>query len=471
MRDPRRLWPAVVLALLVCPSALFAQQVELARKDNKTLVVSQPKGVSAGQQLTVLCDGFNCSEIQARVDLSQTVLSPLNPGTETSGQRGFEIPEAKPGSKVQIWACGGAAAAACMSGTPLAEIPYGAAEGGGKEPSRDAVRAFCAAVGALQVNEIRSRRGGNNDFTVVVFDGTGPCYLSRQFGAEGDPIAVGFVSATPDTVSLDLDPCSTLAAAPKVLISADVSTLTIQSRTAGELRAEWFPPLRRCFGTAAGIKLSVTKEGKPEATALAYTLKQFDRYRATLQIGVAASDLHQQTFGLRKDGEVNRIIETSADERGPEYVAALVLYGFPNYFFRRSAQAPCFYQHTNTKTEKSDARVCGPETKEPAQRENYFGRDPVNENSVADRIGLLVGAGMNQPGRRFLLGGSFEIVTGINVFLTREFVRLPELDEVSVGDEFVGEASTIPIRDHWRQAWTAGVSLDARYALALFGRK
>ena len=72
----------------------------------------------------------------------------------------------------------------------------------------------------------------------------------------------------------------------------------------------WFPPLRRCFGTAAGLKLSVTKEGQSQATALAYTLKQFDRYRATLQIGVAASDLHQQTFGLRQDGTVKHIIET-----------------------------------------------------------------------------------------------------------------------------------------------------------------
>ena len=82
-----------------------------------------------------------------------------------------------------------------------------------------------------------------------------------------------------------------------------------------------------------------------------------------------------------------------------------------------------------------------------------------------------MGAGLNQPGRRFLVGGSFELMTGVNVFLTREFVRTSELEGVAVGDVFAGEASTIPKRDHWRQAWTGGVSLDARYALALFGKK
>jgi hypothetical protein len=473
MGHPRRLWSTVVLAVLLSHSPLLAQTLQLQRQggEKTTTVVSRPEQpLAANQTLTVICDGFDCIEIQGRVvlpDGKQTVseLTPSNADPSKLGQRNFRLPEAKEGSKAQIWACAaGIPVATCKSGPPLVEIGYGTGVRVAVEPPRNDVIEFCATVGALQVNEIRSRRGGNQDFTVVVFDSTGPCYLSRQFGAEGDPIAIGFVSATVDTVSLDLDPCSTLAAAPKVLISADVSSLTFQSRTAGELRAEWFPPLRQCFGTAAGLKLSVTKEGRTQATALAYTLKQFDRYRATLQIGVAASELHQQTFGLRQDGSVKRIIETSADERGPEYIAALVLYGVPNYFVRRSAQAPCFYENPKQ-------RNCPPNTKEPSQKENYFGRDPVNDNGVADRIGFLFAAGMNQPGRRFLIGGSFEIVTGINVFLTREFVRLPELEGVAVGDVFAGEAAALPIRDHWRQAWTAGVSLDARYALALFGRK
>jgi hypothetical protein len=313
------------------------------------------------------------------------------------------------------------------------------------------------------VNEILSRRGGRHDFTVIIFDETGPCFLSRQFGAEGDPIAIGYVSAAGETVSLDLDPCNTLAATPKVLIGADLASITLQADVEGRLRAEWFPPLRRCFGTGAGVKLAVTK-GAGQPKQISYTLKQFERYRATLQLGVTFSELHQQTFSLRQDGAVKRIIETSADERGPEYVAALVLYGIPRYFARRSVLPPCFY-------ENEKRRACASNTKGPPERENYFGRDPVNENGIVDRIGLLFGAGLNQPGRRFLVGGSFELVTGVNLLVTSEFVRLPELEGVAVGDVFAGEAATLPIRDHWRQAWSFGVALDARYAVAVFTRK
>jgi hypothetical protein len=66
---------------------------------------------------------------------------------------------------------------------------------------------------------------------------------------------------------------------------------------------------------------------------------------------------------------------------------------------------------------------------------------------------------------------SLEVLTGVKLVVSREFVRLPELKGVAVGDTFVGDAATIPTGDHWREAWTAGLSIDARYALALFGRK
>jgi hypothetical protein len=221
--------------------------------------------------------------------------------------------------------------------------------------------------------------------------------------------------------------------------------------------------MRRCFGTEAGIKLSVTVDQTTKE--LAYPLKQFERYRATLQVGVGFSELHQQTFGLRQDGDVQRIYQTSETERGPEYVATVVLYGVPHYFTRRSVRTPCVFENLKK-------RVCPPAgMADVPVRENYFGRDPVNDNSALDRIGLMFGAGLSQPGRRFLIGGSFELLTGVNLFLTREFVRSPELEGVAVGDIFAGDPGDIPIGDHWRQAWTAGVSLDLRYAVSLFGRK
>jgi hypothetical protein len=459
-----RLSVAIVLAMA---SAAYAQKenvLELRRTGDKTEVVSGLDRVGPNELLRVRCLNFSCAEIQAGIDTLGSTLTPKEGAApETAKEKVFSLPEgAAKGSKVQMRACpSGTSSAECLKTTPILEIAFGQGDTS-EAPDRRTTMEFCSEVGTKQVSELIGKRG-REDFTVVVFDETGPCYLSRQFGAEGDPIAVGFVSSPGPTVSLDLDPCNTLAAAPKVLVSADVSSLQIQSRVTGQvLVAEWFPPLRRCFGTSAGIKLSVTPPGQA-AKPLAYTLKQFERYRATLQIGVAASELHQQTFGLRPDGNAKRIIETSEDERGPEYVGSVVLYAIPRYFARRRVQAPCFYHTPNR-------RECQ-EKMPPPEGESYYGRDPVNDNGIADRVGLLFGAGLSQPGRRFLVGGSFEVIVGVNVFLTREFVRLPELEGVAVDDVFAGEAATIPIRDHWRQAWTAGVSLDARYALALFGRK
>jgi hypothetical protein len=457
-------WFVVVGATVsTCTSVAYAQQLQLSRANNTTTVVPPaPTSVMAGGKLTVLCDGLDCADVHAQVDTG-TVLTPTQ---SEKGQRVFAVmPSVRPGASVVVTDCTGLAPASCATAKPVITIPITTKEATapGQGPSRAQVLEFCSNVGSLQVNEILSRREGRQDFTVILFDETGPCFLSRQFGGEGDPIAIGYVSATGDTVSLDLDPCSTLAATPKILIGADLASITLQADEQRRLRTEWFSPLRRCFGTAAGIKLAVTKDGG-QPKPLSYTLKQFERYRATLQLGVTWSELHQQTFSLRQDGAVKRIIETSADERGPEYVAAIVLYGIPRYFARRSVLPPCFF-------ENEKRRLCASNTQGPPERENYFGRDPVNENGIVDRIGLLFGAGLNQPGRRFLVGGSFELVTGVNLLVTSEFVRLPELEGVAVGDVFAGEASTLPIRDHWRQAWSFGLALDARYAVALFTKK
>jgi hypothetical protein len=350
------------------------------------------------------------------------------------------------------------------NGTTVIEIGVRAGNGALVASDRNAVVSACNAAGTARASEIAGLRGGRSDFTVVLFDDAGPCYLSRQFGAEGDPIAIGFVATSDVAVSLDLDPCGIPSATPKVLTSADISSVTLLAAEQPQIR--WFPPLRRCFGAAAGIRLTVGSGEK--ARTLAYTLKQFERYRATLQLGVAASELHQRGFALRTAGATRRIFETSPEERGPEYVASVVIYGVPRYFARRPVRDPRFADRGAglVGTAAGQAAAAG-----EAYREPYWGRDPVNDNGVMDRIGLLLGAGINQPGRRFLVGGSLELLTGVNVFFAREFVRTPELEGVAVGDEFSGEAAALPLRDHWRMAWTGGISIDARYALALFGRK
>jgi hypothetical protein len=429
-----------------------------------------PESIAPRDSLNVICGmGVACTQVRAIVDssgleLTRTVIA--------DNQVGFTLPDGiPPSAKVEVRLCEGALTAACLKTDAVALIRIAAAESEGTQSVETAkqVRVACDQIGASQTNELARVRGQYN-FTVILFDASGVCYLNRQFGSEGDPIAIGFVSTNSASVSLDLDPCSTLAAAPKVLISGDVSALDLKAAEEPAKRvpqAQWFPPLRRCFGSAAGVKLTVdTGDGKIKA--LAYTIKQFERYRATLQIGIAASKLHQQTFGLRPDGAIKKIIETSAEERGPEYIASVVFYGVAHYFKRPAVTSAPIVEQVAGPTRRV---VAAPGAWKTPGREAYFGRDPVNESSALDRIGLVMGTGLNQPGRRFHVGGSFELLTGVNAFLTREFVRSPELEGYAVGDEFTGEAVAIPVRDHWRYRWSAGIALDARYALALFTRK
>ena len=470
----RRAWRAIAVtcagmaATGVANAYAETKTLELRGNGTTATVSSQPESLAAKDTLSVVCAaGVNCLDVRASLGAA-TVLDPSASPAATATQVAFTVPDAvKAGTMVQVRVCAAPTTpAACMKTPAIAQIAVGASAGSRAlvASDRHTVLAACNAAGTARAREIAGLRGGRSDFTVILFDETGPCYLSRQFGAEGDPIAVGFVSTSDVAVSVDLDPCGVPSATPKVLISADISSLTLLAAEEPDVR--WFPPLRRCFGPAAGIKLTVGSGDK--ARTLAYTLKQFERYRATLQLGVAASELHQRGFALRTAGTTKRIFETTPEERGPEYVASVVIYGVPHYFARRSVRDPSFADR--------GAGIAGTVTGHAASageayREPYWGRDPVNDNGVMDRIGLLLGAGINQPGRRFLVGGSLELLTGVNAFFAREFVRTPELEGVAVGDEFTGEAAALPLRDHWRMAWTGGISIDARYALALFGRK
>jgi hypothetical protein len=203
------------------------------------------------------------------------------------------------------------------------------------------------------------------------------------------------------------------------------------------------------------VQLHLDKTGREKFVST--TITQYERYRATLQVGAVFTERHIQSFGLRTEGGKKFLVETGPDEqRGPEYVASVVIYGLPNYLRRRRVLDPSFVPGASTAG---------------ARKDPYYGRDPVNENGAMDRFGALMGVGLSQPGRRLVLGATFELVTGVNLFGAHEFVRQTFLNDAEVGDEFVGEAKDISLREGWENGWSFGISFDARYAVALFGKK
>ena len=308
----------------------------------------------------------------------------------------------------------------------------------------------CAIAGAEATLQARAARR-QSDFTVVLLNDLGVCYASRHFSTEGDPLYIGYARQDRSVAGLEFEKCEAASAIPKVLIGGEVAG--IKPESLGPLEVQWFTPAAQCFGTS--VQFHLNKAGKPKFASA--TITQYERYRATLQVGAVFSERHIESFGLRTEGDKKFLVSNGpGNGRGPEYVASVVVYGIPHYLRRRKVADPPFLAGAATA---------------PARKDPYFGRDPVNESSVADRVGALMGVGMSQPGRRLVLGATFELVSGINLFGVREFVRQTYLNEASVGDEFAGEAKDISLRDDWDSGWSFGISFDARYAVALFGRK
>jgi hypothetical protein len=137
---------------------------------------------------------------------------------------------------------------------------------------------------------------------------------------------------------------------------------------------------------------------------------------------------------------VNKIFAKGPEDKGPEYVAALVFYSLLRYL-------PAL-----------------------AGGEAYQGRDVIRDNAFADKIGAVVGVGLRNPLKRFIFGASVEIAAGVNILTVWDWAEASELSGVSEGDVFTGTEEQIPTLQEWRSKFVVGVSLDLVYATAAFRR-
>jgi hypothetical protein len=320
-----------------------------------------------------------------------------------------------------------------------------AAPPGGPGAPQDLLSA-CRTAGEGLRQKIRRERGldagGKDDFSLVVFCRDQGAYQvngERDYGVVGDPIyAALYDDESVVAPRFEFPSCAIETAGPNVLVSAPFGDIKGVQST-GVFRFTPDPPFaRRCFNETVEIVLKGTFNGPLERR---YPLSQAQRYHATLTLGTVFTDQHAHTFGLSPDAEKkNRIVDKGPGNRGPEYLATLVLYALPH------------------------------QLKQLVGR-RYHGRDVVHENGVLDRIGGVVGVGISEPNKRFAAGVSFELARGIQAQVVHRWARLPELADVAPGAEFSGTAEQIPTREAWEKAWVAGVAFDLRYAVALFGRK
>jgi hypothetical protein len=309
--------------------------------------------------------------------------------------------------------------------------------GGGKpgvEGGRPNDLSDCAAAaGAMQshLSEETRRRG----YTLLAFMQSGEiCYANRLYGIAGQEIFIAVYSdVTTQWQPLRFEPCALESAAPSVFVSVDSVNLS-SGRQASVWKLRQYPA-RTCYN--ATVNISMTAEGG--AGAISYTLGQYQTYRGTLQLGAIFTDQFVQTFDVRPGADGQGIVYSRGPTgRGVDYTASLVLYGVAHYL-------PSLFGG-----------------------DYYSGRDILHDQSVLDRTGLVLGVGLTNPGRRFVAGGSFELMYGLNLTLLADVFRSPRLVGTQVGESFSGSAEELRTQDRWKVKPVLGLSIDLLYVKEFF---
>lgn len=291
----------------------------------------------------------------------------------------------------------------------------------------------CAIAGQEWLSEVA---GGTRGASVLLFDQDGQlCAPPPLRPRQGDAIYVGVFTDGPEWSAsrITFQPCMLQSPTPNVLASGRLSDIS-QLRSADPLRFRIYAfPVRYCWNSPVAIEITSADGNR----RMNYSLEQVTLYRATLHFGTVFTENHDVTFGLRPDGpNTERIFAQGPVDKGPEYVAALVFYSLPRYFMRGG----------------------------------FAGRDPVADTGWKDRLGGLVGVGLQNPTERFVAGFSFEVAAGVNIIGVWDWVETEVLRGVEEGDIFVGEPEDIPTQKEWRQKFVFGLTLDIVYAATAFRR-
>jgi hypothetical protein len=298
------------------------------------------------------------------------------------------------------------------------------------------------------INEIHSDfvKRGAAKYVMIVFDeDLKPIEIWPEATAVGDLIYIGVLHKTTQEYKhfeVEFSPCSLEPESPQLYIG-DTHALDIR-KAAVEAYEEFFFDPRRCFDSTVEITIKAGKSKNDITATGRYQLRQYNRYRGTLQLGILFTDQHEVSFGLTtKDGK-SVIYNKGPINNGPEYTVSLVLYSIFRYV--------------------GDLFSSG--------SRHYAGRDIVNDRSLIDCVGGIVGVGLNNPGNRFVLGLSFEPIYGVNLIGVVDFARMSELGAgLSEGSEFNGTEGTLPIHHFWSRRFVLGIALDLRYVTAIFSKK
>src|SRR5262245_47249416 len=162
---------------------------------------------------------------------------------------------------------------------------------------------MCVAAGAQAEAELRKLYKGRENYVVIVLSNLGVCYASKHFSTEGDALYVGYAREDDAVAAIEFDKCDAASAVPKILAS-DISGISLTAERAPRFSVQWFVPVPQCFGTSVEFHLNKSGANKFVSTQLT----QYERYRATLQVGAVFTTRHIESFGLKPQDGKNLLV-------------------------------------------------------------------------------------------------------------------------------------------------------------------
>jgi hypothetical protein len=348
------------------------------------------------------------------------------------------------------WVKGGASCTTKVKLAAAADPTIPAARQAAGQGDADETNA-CAREADRYAGLIESEHPGS--FALVVFCGNGAAiHLSSRKNdvvVVGDPIyaAVYTDPSKQTSINFEWPSCVARDATPKRFGTGDFNSVPQLTRVAGNRMIPERPIMRRqCFNTTAQVRVtSVEASTGIQPLNRTETVQQYELYNYSFQLGAVFTDDVSHDFAVAPDSTgTARIRDEGPFGKGPEYFAALTLYGLPwqicDLFNRCSDRSP------------------------------YLGRDLVHDKRFLDRISGVMGVGLDRPQDEFIAGIGLELMPGINTIAAYRKVKISVLDGVAVGDAFTGTADTLPKKKQWEDGVHVGIAIDLNYVTTWFGR-
>lgn len=303
----------------------------------------------------------------------------------------------------------------------------------------------CYAAAGEEYANIVKQRGRDKNFSFIAFCSDKTTYQPmRSYGVKGDPIYIAlYDNKSMKLPVFEIQTCSLEQEGVSLYNQAAVSNLRIgkesgESENGEKVKIEYrfsSPVIRTCYDGQVVINLIDRQQG--EKILRSHVLNQHARYHGSFMLGTLFTDKVSHKYLAGDNGTGTTVIRDEGPfNQGPVHIISLLLHGLPHYIF---------------------------------DSEPYHGRDILHDNRFSDRLGLMLGVGIEKPQNNLSLGLTYELMRGINLTYSTNWTRVTELDGVKVGDA-IAAGTAVPTRDSWGRYTSFGISIDFGYVTGLYGK-